>query len=62
MFNREKFKTLVHYLISELGPIDHDGLCTALWLCDTTAYGHLGESITGSRYIRGENCPIPVGE
>lgn len=59
-FNREKFKALVHYIVSKKGPIDHDTLCTVLWMIDTTAYGRLGHSITGADYIKGENCPIPV--
>ena len=58
-FNRRRFKALVHYIIYKMGPMDEATLCHILWQCDMTAYGQLGQSITGATYVRGKDYPIP---
>jgi len=64
MFNREKFKALVHYVCwrssddpSKLGAVK---LNKTLWLSDLTAYYHLGKPITGARYIKRQFGPVPA--
>ncbi len=61
-FDREKFKSLVHYIIWKAGC--HDGfeavkLNKILWFSDARAYVSRGEPMTGATYIR-EGCgPVP---
>jgi hypothetical protein len=62
--DRQKFKHLVHYIISSrrhdpdsLGAIK---LNKILWLSDLRAYHQTGESITGARYIKREFGPVPA--
>ncbi len=62
-FDREKFKTLVHYICwrcrvdpSKLGSVK---LNKVLWLSDFTAYYNKGQSMTGARYIKRQYGPVP---
>lgn len=64
MFNREKFKSLVHYVCwrssddpSRLGAVK---LNKTLWLSDLGAYYRSGQSITGARYIKRKFGPVPA--
>ena len=56
-----KFKSLVHYIVSEcprpelLGAVR---LNKALWFTDRTAYKLFGESVTGTAYIRKPQGPV----
>lgn len=61
-FNREKFKTLVHYVIWKAGTRDSFGatkLNKVLWFADARAYVLTGASITGATYIREKWGPVP---
>jgi Protein of unknown function (DUF4065) len=62
VFNREKFKRLVHYVIWKAGNRDWFGavkLNKVLWFSDTEAFALTGEPITGARYIREKYGPVP---
>lgn len=53
MFDREKFKRLVHYVIWRAGNRAWFGavkLNKVLWFADTEAFAHTGEPITGANY------------
>jgi len=63
MFNRDKFKALVHYICyqrsdapSTLGAVK---LNKIIWLSDMVGYYELGEPITGARYIKRRFGPVP---
>lgn len=61
MFNREKFKALVHYICwrvepSELGSVK---LNKVLWYSDTNRYLIAGDSITGAKYVKQQFGPVP---
>jgi len=63
MFDREKFKSLVHYICwrckddpSKLGAVK---LNKTLWVADFTAYYNSSHPITGARYIKREHGPVP---
>lgn len=61
-FEREKFKTLVHYVIWRAGNRDWFGavkLNKVLWFSDTEAFAHTGKSITGATYTRQQFGPVP---
>lgn len=62
-FNRDKFKSLVHYVCwsckddpSRLGAVK---LNKILWLSDFLTYYRAGDSITGARYIKRQFGPVP---
>jgi len=62
MFDREKFKRLVHYVIAQAG--SHPGfgaikLNKVLWFADARQFMLTGQSITGARYIREKFGPVP---
>lgn len=62
MFDREKFKRLVHYVIWRAGNRDWFGavkLNKVLWFSDTEAFAHAGQSITGASYTRQQFGPVP---
>ena len=62
LFNRDKFKTLVHYVIWRAGKRDWFGavkLNKVLWFSDTEAFAHTGKSITGATYTRQQFRPVP---
>jgi len=63
MYDKTKFKNLVHYICaqrsgdpSSLGAVK---LNKILWLSDFRAYYRLGESITGARYVKRQYGPVP---
>ncbi len=63
MYDKNKFKNLVHYICaqrsgdpSSLGAVK---LNKILWLSDFSAYYHLGDSITGARYVKRQFGPVP---
>lgn len=63
MFDRHKFKQLVHYVCyrradkpSTLGATK---LNKIMWLSDFLAFRDLGQSITGARYVKREFGPVP---
>jgi hypothetical protein len=63
MYDKNKFKTLVHYICaqrsgdpSSLGAVK---LNKILWLADFRAYYRLGDSITGARYVKRQFGPVP---
>jgi hypothetical protein len=64
MRDHEKFKTLVHYVVSRrrdapdtLGAVK---LNKILWLSDLSSYYETGKSITTSRYIKQKFGPVPA--
>jgi len=63
MFDRNRFKALVHYTCSQR-QADPDSLGAVklnkiLWLSDMVAYAELGKSITGARYVKRQHGPVP---
>jgi len=61
--DREKFKSLVHYVCwssrndpAQLGAVK---LNKALWLSDFQAFLHFGKAITGARYVKRKFGPVP---
>jgi hypothetical protein len=63
MYDKAKFKNLVHYICaqrssdpSSLGAVK---LNKILWLSDFRAYYRLGDSITGARYVKRQFGPVP---
>jgi hypothetical protein len=61
-YDREKFKRLVHYVISHGGDRDGFGaikLNKVLWFSDARAFMLTGKPITGARYIREKYGPVP---
>lgn len=63
MYDKKKFKTLVHYICaqrcgdpSSLGAVK---LNKILWLCDFRAFYRLGHPITGARYVKRQFGPVP---
>lgn len=62
MFDRDKFKRLVHYVIWRAGNRDWFGavkLNKVLWFADTEAFAHTGKAITGAAYTRQQFGPVP---
>lgn len=62
MFDREKFKNLMHYVIFRAG--DHDGfgatkLYKVLWFSEARRFILSGSPIAGAEYIREKHGPIP---
>ncbi|MDO9586768.1 MAG: Panacea domain-containing protein [Brevundimonas sp.] len=62
MFDREKFKRLVHYVIAQAG--SHPGfgatkLNKVLWFADARQWTLTGKSITGATYVRQQFGPVP---
>jgi hypothetical protein len=61
-FDREKFKSVVHYVIARAGDRDGFGatkLYKVLWFSDARAYMLRGKPITGEVYIREKHGPVP---
>lgn len=60
----EKFKALAHFIMHECG--DNPGrlgatrLNKALWHTDVLAYRATGQSVTGDRYVKRQNGPVPA--
>jgi hypothetical protein len=62
-FDRQKFKSLMHYVIAKAGDADDFGavkLYKILWFSDARAYMLSGTPITGETYIREKYGPLPV--
>ncbi len=62
MFDKEKFKRLVHYVVARAGHRDGFGatkLNKVLWFSDARQYVLNGLSITGAEYTRQEFGPVP---
>lgn len=62
VFDRDKFKRIVHYVIWKAGKRDWFGatkLNKVLWFSDARAYILTGKSITGASYIREKYGPVP---
>jgi len=64
VFNRLKFKALVHYICYRCFNVDPSSLGSVklnkiLWLSDFMAYRDLQEPITGARYVRRPLGPVP---
>lgn len=62
MFDRDKFKRLVHYVIWRAGNREWFGavkLNKVLWFSDTEAFAHTGKPITGAAYTRQQFGPVP---
>jgi hypothetical protein len=62
VFDRDKFKRLVHYIIWKAGKRDWFGatkLNKVLWFSDTRAYALTGAPITGATYVREQWGPVP---
>lgn len=62
MFDREKLKRLVHYVIAQVG--SHEGfgatkLNKVLWFADARQWALTGASITGATYVRQKFGPVP---
>jgi len=62
VFDREKFKRLVHYVIAQAGGRPGFGatkLNKVLWFADARQYITTGQAITGADYIRQQFGPVP---
>jgi len=62
LFDREKFKRLVHYIIARAGRRPGFGstkLNKALWFADARQYVTDGKAITGAEYTRQTFGPVP---
>lgn len=62
MFDREKFKRLMHYVIARAGKRDGFGatkLYKVLWFAETRQYLLTGKPIAGAEYIKEKYGPIP---
>ena len=62
MFDREKFKALVHYVVARTAGKPNFGavkLNKVLWFADARQYLLTGGSITGADYIRKPFGPVP---
>jgi hypothetical protein len=61
-FSAKRFRALSHIIAESLqtqGKLCLPVFFNALWLCDMTAYGKLGRSITGAEWVKGLSYPIP---
>lgn len=61
-FDREKFKSLVHYVIWKAGKRDWFGatkLNKVLWFAEARLFALRGSPITGETYIREKYGPVP---
>jgi hypothetical protein len=62
VFDREKFKSLVHYVIARAGDKPGFGatkLNKVLWFADARLFMLRGRPITGAAYIREKYGPVP---
>lgn len=61
-FDRQKLKTLVHYIIWRVGSAPDFGavkLNKVLWFSDARSFEAFGKPITGETYIRRKFGPVP---
>jgi hypothetical protein len=63
MYDKKKFKNLVHYICAQRSAnpssLGATKLNKILWLSDFRAYYNFGESITGARYVKRQFGPVP---
>lgn len=63
MYDKAKFKNLVHYICAQRSgdpsSLGATKLNKILWLSDFRAYYRLGEPITGARYVKRQFGPVP---
>jgi hypothetical protein len=62
MFDREKFKALVHYVVARAAGKPNFGavkLNKVLWFADARQYLLTGKPITGAEYVRQQFGPVP---
>jgi hypothetical protein len=62
LFDREKFKRLVHYVIARAGKRDGFGatkLYKVLWFAEARRWVLTGEPITGAVFVREKFGPVP---
>lgn len=62
MFDKEKFRALVLYIVWRTGDVRDFGaikLNKVLWFTDARTYEALGGSITGESYVRRKFGPVP---
>lgn len=62
MFDREKFKRLVHYVIASAGHKDGFGatkLNKVLWFSEARTFMLTGRALTGAEFIREKYGPVP---
>jgi len=63
MYDKAKFKNLVHYICAQRAgdpsSLGATKLNKALWIADFRAHYLLGESITGARYVKRQFGPVP---
>lgn len=62
MFDREKFKRLVHYVIARAGQRDGFGatkLYKVLWFAEARQYTLRGRPIADAEYVRQKHGPVP---
>ena len=62
-YNREKFKTLVHYICSRVDDPTRLGatkLNKVLWFSDLLTYLNLNAPVTGARYVKRQFGPVPA--
>jgi len=63
MFNRDKFKALIHYVcwLSRDKPVDLGAvkLNKILWFSEVIAFAKNGEPITGARFVKQKFGPVP---
>lgn len=62
LFDREKFKRLVHYVIAQAGKRDGFGatkLYKVLWFAESRRWVLTGKPITGAVFIREKFGPVP---
>lgn len=63
-FNKEKFKQVLHYIISKVGTLDNVGktvLYKMLYFSDFDYYELNEQSLTGEKYYKLINGPAPSG-
>jgi hypothetical protein len=62
MMASERFKNLVHFVVASCEDPHRLGatrLNKILWFSDTTHYRMTGESISGEKYVKRKNGPVP---
>lgn len=63
MFDREKFKSLVHYVCSRVDNPSQLGatkLNKVLWFSDLLTYLNINAPVTGARYVKRQFGPVPA--
>jgi hypothetical protein len=61
--NKEKFKEILLYILIKVGSkpnIGEDAICKLLYFIDFDYYERYEEQLTGMKYIKKNNYPMPV--